>query len=53
MQDLRTRRSVLNFGVLIIFAVAATVFVLNEAQKAFAEIDRLGNTPVYLGRGVE
>lgn len=49
MGDLRTRRSLLNFGVLIIFAVATTVFVLREAGKAIEEIDRLSRTPIYLG----
>ena len=50
MGDSRTRRSLLNFGVLIVFALATTVFVLSEAKKAMEEIDRLSRAPIYLGR---
>ena len=47
---MRAKRSLLNFGVLVIFSVATTVFVLNESQKAVAGIDRLSHTPVFLAR---
>lgn len=46
---MRDQRSLLNFAVLIIVATGTAVFVLGEAKKAVAEIDVLGNTPVYLG----
>lgn len=49
MVDIRTRRSILNFVVLVIFSLATAVFVLNKANQAISEIDRLSNSPVYLG----
>lgn len=46
---MRDRRSLLNFAILIIVAAATTVFLLNQAQKAIAEIEALQNSPAYLG----
>lgn len=47
---MRDRRSLLNFAVLIIVAIATTVFVLKEAKKAVVEIENLSRSPVYLAR---
>lgn len=49
MSGIRDRRSLLNFGVLIIVAMATTIFVLNKANEAIAEIDGLNDSAVYLG----
>ena len=39
-----SRRSAIHFLVLIIFAVWMTVFVLEKAQEAVEEIDRLNQS---------
>lgn len=44
------RRSLLNFAILIVVAAATTVFVLNSARKAVAQIDALNDTPIYIAR---
>lgn len=36
-----TRRSLFNFGILLIYAIGTTLFLLRKAQEAIAEIDRL------------
>lgn len=46
---MKDKRSFLNFGILIIAAVAATIFILGEAEKAVAEINALSDMPVYIG----
>lgn len=46
---MRDKRLLLNFGILIIAAVAATIFILSKAKKAVAEINALSNVPVYFG----
>lgn len=46
---MRGKRSLLNFGILIIAAVAATIFILGEAEKAVDEISALSDMPVYVG----
>lgn len=38
---MKDKKSLINFGILIIVAVLATVFVLNETNKAVAEISGL------------
>lgn len=53
MIDVRTRRSVLNLIVLAVFALAVTVFLLNKAKEAIAEIDKLANSPAYLGENIK
>lgn len=46
---MRDRRSLLNFGVLTLVAIATTVFVLKKANDAIAEISALSSMPAYLG----
>ena len=38
---MKDRKSLINFGVFIVVALLATVFLLNEANKAIAEINSL------------
>lgn len=47
---MREQRSLLNFAILIVVAAATTVFVLNSARKAVAQIDALNDTPIYIAR---
>ena len=49
---MRDQRSLLNFAVLIIVATATTLFILEKAEGAIAEIRELQSTPVYLGKKV-
>ena len=44
---MRDKRSLLNFGVLLIVAVGTASFVLNKGLNAIAEVDRMSNTPLY------
>lgn len=44
-----SRRSLLNFTVLVIFSLVVTILILDQAHKAITEIEALQTTPVYLG----
>ncbi len=43
-----SRRSSLHFTIFVIIAVGMTLFTLNEAQKAIAEIEKLRDAPIFL-----
>ena len=45
---MRDKRSILNFGFLLIVAVLTTVFVLRKTDQAVAEINALASSPAFL-----
>lgn len=45
---MRKRQSLVNFVILIIFALSATIFVLKKAEEAIDEINALSNMPAHL-----
>ena len=45
---MRDKRSMLNFVVLIVVAIGATIFVLKKADQAVAEATAIANAPIYI-----
>lgn len=41
-------RSLLHFGVFVIFALGATLFVLGKAKEAIIEIEALNDSQVFV-----
>ena len=41
-------RSLLHFGVFVVFALGATLFILEKAEKAIAEIEALNDSQVFV-----
>ena len=50
---MRERRSLVNFVVLIVVAVGITIFLLQKAREAIAEIEHLQDMSVFVARQAE
>ena len=50
---MRERRSLVNFALLIVVAVGTTIFLLQKAREAIAEIERLQDTSAFVARQAE
>lgn len=44
---MRERRSLLNFGVLVVVAIGTAIFLLRKSAEAIDEIERLQDTAVF------
>lgn len=52
MIGIREQRTLLNFAVLIVVAVSTTIFLLEKAKQAVAEINSLTETMIYAQRDI-